>query len=700
MSRSAPLLAAPRLARLLRDPGSARPALAVLLAVFAERSGLLTRPLTANLGTLFDLHPILTPFTAPLPPELLPELRALADELPHPLHLDHLGPLFERALDPHARHRHGAHFTRDDAIDRVLAPTILTPWQRRLALLRSPADLESTLAALRGYTILDPACGCGDLLHPALRAMLAIEADLQRRWLALHPTPPPPGPWFTLAQLHGIERDPLAAALARATLQLVARDRGVPTIVEADALVIPWPRPAGELAIVGNPPYLGVRKLRRELGDAAVAHLHAAFPNNRSADYATHWFTRARHTLRPGERAGYVCTKSIAQNASRAAALAPIVAAGDTITDAWRAHPWPGDASVDVTIVNWICGPCPGPHHLDGRPVATISASLDTLDLAAARPIASNAGLCFMGVTPGNDGFILTPQQHAQIVADDPASAAVIRPFLIGRDLSRDPEQRPTRHIIDLATRSHADALRFPGALHHLERAVRPTRANNPREAAMKHWWQFWRPAPQLRRALADHREVLVIPCVAPHLIVARVPADLCFDHQVMVLTLADPYHLGILQSRFHALWARARGSSHAARPRYTATSVFHSFPFPLQPDGHHDPRLRPPGPLADRVAAAALRFDSLRRDLCRAQQVGLTHLHNQLAAGTPSPLRAALDELEHAVTACYDFPSEIWRDDAAALRELLALNLRVAGHPRASQRPVRGPLPAASPPT
>lgn len=70
--------------------------------------------------------------------------------------------------------------------------------------------------------------------------------------------------------------------------------------------------------------------------------------------------------------------------------------------------------------------------------MATISASLDDQDLAAARPLASNAGLCFMGVTPGNDGFTPAPNSPRNILAQDPASAAVIRPFLIGRDLSRD----------------------------------------------------------------------------------------------------------------------------------------------------------------------------------------------------------------------------------------------------------------------
>src|SRR5581483_11059418 len=86
------------------------------------------------------------------------------------------------------------------------------------------------------------------------------------------------------------------------------------TVVQGDALFTSWPRPEGELAIIGNPPYLGVRKLRQELGDEYVDRLAARYPANRAADYVTHWFNCALQTLRAGERAGYVCTNSIAQN--------------------------------------------------------------------------------------------------------------------------------------------------------------------------------------------------------------------------------------------------------------------------------------------------------------------------------------------------------------------------------------------------
>jgi SAM-dependent methyltransferase len=580
----------------------------------------------------------------------------------------------ERSLDPIVRHRHGAHYTAEPDILRVIHPTIVDPWRHRIAT-TPPASLPALRTAFQNFSVLDPACGTGNFLLVARR-------ELERLAAALATT-------FTTHQLHGIDRDPEAAAIARQLLPGA-------DIRTADALLTAWPRPTGELAIIGNPPYLGVRKLRRELGDDLIEQLFARYPHNRAADLATYWFTRAREHLRPGERAGYVCTNSISRNTNRAASLDRILAEGGTITDAWPSYPWPGDAVVHVSIVNWISGPHPGPAQLAGRPVAAISSRLTATTTTPAKRLPANAGLCFMGVTPGSSGFILDPTTAEKLITRDPSSAAIIVPFLIGRDISRHPTQSPSRSIIDFATHSLTEARRHPAALAHVRRHVRPGRRQNPREAAMPHWWQFWRPAPALREALARTRHVLVIPSLAPHLLVVRQPSHLCFDHQLLVVTLADAYHLGVLQSRLHEIWARAHGSTLKTDLRYTPSTVFETFPFPPHPDGHHDPRGRPKTPLASHVAACATRFDRLRRKLCQQQAIGLTALHNQLPRPGTTPLHLVYAALNDAVTACYGFPPELWRDDDATLSALLNLNARyAASSPSPPPRPATPSPPA-----
>jgi hypothetical protein len=615
------------------------------------------------------------------------------------------GSIFEQGLDVASRHELGAHFTREADIARVVGPTVIEPWRQRIAAIRTPEDAERVVAQMKAFHVLDPACGCGNFLYVVYREMKRLEAALADKWISVHRAmakretdvrpPPPPRPYFGLDQIHGFEINRLATFLARVVLsigeQLAKRELGLDedtlprknldaTILHGDALLLDWPRPEGELSIVGNPPYLGVRKMRRELGDAYVESLFGRYPDNRAADYATYWFTRALDVQKPGERAGYVCTNSVAQNESREASIDRIVMKGGTITDAWKSYPWPGEAAVHIGIVNWVMAPYDGVKRLDGHETLSISPSLtEAVDVTAALRLAENEGLCFMGVTPGNHAFVLTDEQRDEILASDPGSTEVIRPFLVGRDVNREIDQRPMRWIIDFGARTKEEAEPFRGAMQHVRKYVYPVQSQNRRERRARNWWRFAEPAPNLRRAMGSRGQALVIPCVSPHLIVSRQRASICFDHQLMVVALSDDYHFGLLQSRLHETWAWARGSTLKGDLRYTNTSIFETFPFPPHPDGRVDPRARPTGDKADRVAAAAAAFDELRVAMCKERGLGLTKIHNELKAGELPALERAYDALNHAVTACYGFPEDTFRDNKETLRRLLQLNQRIA---------------------
>jgi len=319
------------------------------------------------------------------------------------------GSIFEQALNPVERHELGAHFTRESDITRVVLPTVIEPWRERIAAIRNPKDCARVVDQMRAFHVLDPACGCGNFLYVVYREMKRLEAALVARWNSIHYgvakrkkdiVPAPPLPYFTIQQMHGIETNGFAAFLARVVLwmgeHLAKRELGLDeetlplknlekTVRHADALEVKWPRPDGELAIVGNPPYLGVRKMRHELGDDYVEKLFERFPDNRAADLVTYWFTRSLEVLREGERAGFVCTNSIAQNESREASIDRVAARGGTVFDAWRSHPWPGEAKVHVAIVNWEMDAYDSVKRLDGAEVDSISLSLtDTTDVTAA----------------------------------------------------------------------------------------------------------------------------------------------------------------------------------------------------------------------------------------------------------------------------------------------------------------------------
>ncbi len=613
------------------------------------------------------------------------------------------GSIFERALDMPERHELGAHFTREADIARIVGPTIVEPWQRRIDAIGTIKEAESVVEEMKAFHVLDPASGCGNFLYVVYREMKRLEAALMTRWVVVQRRwakrkadirPAPPGPYFTILQLHGIETNGFAAYLSRVVLwigehlancELGLEDTTLPlknldkNLLQADALLIDWPRPDGELAIVGNPPYLGVRKLRQERGDEYVEKIFERFPDNRAADYVTYWFTGALRVLKPDERAGFVCTNSIAQNESREASIDRVIAQGGVITDAWKSYPWPGEAAVHIGIVNWVMAPYDGIRTLEGREVTSISPGLtEAVDVTIARTISKNDSICFMGVTPGNIGFFLSDEQRQEIVSADPESAKVILPFLIGRDVNREVEQGPTRWIIDFGTMTKEEAEQFPGAMRHVRKHVYPVQSKNRRESRAKNWWKFAEAAPNLRHALESRKKVLVMPRVTPQLIVSLQSTDICFDGQLMVVALSGYYELGLLQSRLHETWAWARGSTLKGDLRYTNTTIFETFPFPVHPNGLYDPRKRPSNWETERLSKLGEAFDKLRRKTCKERSLGLTKIHNLLKAGELPELQQVYEAMNDAVTACYGFPVGTWRDERETLRLLLELNRRL----------------------
>lgn len=156
----------------------------------------------------------------------------------------------------------------------------------------------------------------------------------------------------------------------------------------------------------------------------------------------------------------------------------------EQLTDCWRSYVWPGDAAVHIGIVNWVMGKWEGVKCLDGLATAEIPTSRSSsIDVTRAKHLAANAGLCFMGVTPGNDGFVLDEEQRAAILADDPKSEAVVKPFLVGRDVNREIDQQPTRWIIDFGKMPQEEAESFRGAMRHVRKHVYPTKHAGTRAA-------------------------------------------------------------------------------------------------------------------------------------------------------------------------------------------------------------------------
>ncbi|MGB4803646.1 MAG: DNA methyltransferase, partial [Anaerolineae bacterium] len=567
-------------------------------------------------------------------------------------------------------------------------------------------DFASDLARV---SVLDPAAGSGNFLYLALLSLLDLWKEVYDRMLALGLTAVSPleGIAPTPGQLYGIEVNPYAHELAQATIWigyiqwLRSNGFGAPpepilkpiqTVRRMDAILAydasgrpvepAWP-PAD--VIIGNPPFLGGKRLRSELGDVYVNKLFDLYGGRvpREADLVCYWFEKARTQIEQGKakRAGLLATQGIRGGANRKV-LERIKASGD-IFWAQSDRDWILDgATVHVSMVGFDAG-VETSRMLNGQAVTVINADLTaTSDLTAAQRLPENFGLSFMGVTPAGS-FDVPESQAREWIAlplnpNGRSNKDVLRPYFNGIDLTRRPRNV---WIIDYGLDTPiAEAALYEIPFEYLRKHVQPERSKNNRQAYRERWWLHAEARPAMRAALQPLRRYIGTSMVSKHFFFSWLPSEVLPANLLIVVARDDDYFFGVLHSRMHELWARRMGTQlreAESGSRYTPTTCFETFPLPWPPGQEpvDDGRVQT-------IATAARELVRLRGAWLDPPGAGeaeskkrtLTNLYN----ARPTWLDHAHKKLDAAVLAAYGWPTGL--TDEEILARLLALNLARAG--------------------
>lgn len=594
------------------------------------------------------------------------------------------GSLMEGGLGHDMQWALGAHYTHEADIRKVVTPTIVRPWEERIEGISSHAEAVQAQNDLMNYVVLDPACGSGNFLYVAYQELRRLEKRLREREAELRREAGLKDPeqgalslFFPLSNIRGIEVNGFAVAVARVTLwmghKLTVDELGLDEatlpladlsgIRQADALRSTWPQAD---AVVGNPPFHGDRNLRSLFGDDYVSWLRDEFGTG-VRDYCVYWFRKAHDHLEDGGRAGLVGTNSISQNRGRDASLNYVVEHGGVITDAVSTQDWPGAASVDVSIVNWIkCPPSlPEQAFLDGEDVDGIDTALraSTLPIADVPALAENRGIAFQGFLPGAHYDVTVEEGERLLSLTDADYSVVVRPYLDGRDITASPEQQPGRYVIDFGQMPLEEAMAFPAALNVVREQAKEAREASNSYSRNPHWWQFLWPRPEFRRAVIGRSRFITGTATSKRILFCWCAVEWRPSNSTNVFALDDDYAMGVLTSKVHGEWAQARSSTLEDRIRYTPSSAFETFPWPPAPTDAQRTAV------GDHCASLLAR----RSDLCTTNAIGLTTLYNMVDDGAFADLSALHHELDMAVAAAYGWESI--GDAAERNRALLALN-------------------------
>lgn len=410
-------------------------------------------------------------------------------------------------------------------------------------------------------------------------------------------------------------------------------------------------------AIIGNPPFLGGKKISIAMGSPVrewlVHQLAGGTAGN--ADLVAYFFLRALEILKPGGTLGLIATNTIAQGDTREVGLDRMVEAGFTIMQAVQSKPWPArSAALEFAGVWGINGVVAdtAERMSEGTAVPRISTLLEPSGRVEGRPVRlrENAKIAFIGCFIHGDGFVITPEQAADWIAEDPRNAEILHPYLIGRDLNSRPDCSASRWVIDFEERSEAQARQYAAPWHHVEQYVRPERiikdaAKYPR--MVNEWWKFWNARPALRARLSLLPTVLTIALVSKSVMPVRVPTGQVFSHRLGVITRASWAEQAILSSSLHWHWAVKYSSTLESRVNYAPSDVFATFARPAETSE------------LERVGES---LDEQRHAIMLRRELGLTDLYNLVNDfdtadeddSDVARMRAIHTELDHVVMEAY----------------------------------------------
>ncbi|MGE0293547.1 MAG: class I SAM-dependent DNA methyltransferase [Hyphomonadaceae bacterium] len=601
--------------------------------------------------------------------------------------------------------------------------------------------LDAFLDRLSKFRVLDPACGSGNFLYVALHALHDIERRAHGDVLRLGLEHPPPR--VSVKQLRGIEIERYAAELARVTLwigdlQWLKKNGYLPDrrpildsldqIEERDALLDrskgpepkDWPEaqwPETDV-IIGNPPFVGAKKMKGKLGVEYTEAVRAAYDTLPGfTDFVCYWFEKARALVAAEKvvRVGLVATKSIAKNTNLPVMRS--ILRDLTVYEAWQNEPWVVDGA--KVRVGLICFARPSPDlglSLNGQNVPRINADLSTgLDVTSSKSLKTNKGVSLLGIQKSGpldvDGQRAREWMKLPNNVNGLSNSTVLRPYYVADDITGRPrdmwfidfprDKKETEAALFQAPFQYLLNARYDPDSEDDLRTLKEARATARDDRARLLWWEPYWPRPELRSSIARVPRYLVTPETSEHRVFVWLSDPIVPAKDLIVIVRDDDITFGILQSRIHESWSTRIGNrmGEGNQRRYNSSFIFETFPFPegLTPNipaaqyaddpraiaiaesaralNEHRERFLNPPELVERVPEIVPGYPDrlVPRSEEAAKQLKKEHTLTQLYNKRPEWLVNDHRRLDEAVAAAYGWPADL--SDEEILERLFKLN-------------------------
>lgn len=415
--------------------------------------------------------------------------------------------------------------------------------------------------------------------------------------------------------------------------------------------------------ILGNPPFLGDRRLKEAYGDQFLEWVRYNYSDGATVDLVVYFFLRINSIIKKNGFQSLITSNTVVKGKAREFGLEKIIKSGSTINFGIQIMQWPGVAAVEVSLISIFKGKWEGVFYLNNKPADNINTYLEN-DHESLEPIKllNNSDYSFQGSLVLGKGFVLDFEEGQALINKDPLNASIIKPYLNGEPLLNSPTQSTSRWVIDFKTiplkratesewldisddeklkhqklgtlveptYSLMVAYDFPDLITILENRVKPERQrlkkdkfgkDIPNDFQLRHpipikWWQFCETRPKLYSTISSLNRVLVSCRVAYYVMNVFIEKNVVFDVTTTVVARTKYSDFAFLQSSFHEHWSWKYGSTMRFALRYTNTSCIDTFPIIENK--------------VEKLEVIGEGYHMCRSELLNEMQLGLTKMYNQ----------------------------------------------------------------------
>jgi hypothetical protein len=396
--------------------------------------------------------------------------------------------------------------------------------------------------------------------------------------------------------------------------------------------------------ILGNPPFLGNRKLSGTFGDPFLEAIKYQFSPIGAVDLVTYFFRRIFTIIKSGGFQSLISTNTIAQGTAREDGLDIIVQQGGTINHAVKSMRWPGIAAVEVALVTITKQSWKGEFTLSGKQVKIITTYLDDADsLGNPFTLKYNEGKSFQGSIVLGKGFVLEPNEAKALIEKNPQNINVLFPYLNGDDLNNNPDQSPSRWVVNFFDWAEEKAKKYSDCYEIIEELVKPERqrwAKNDegieiigeyalRKPLPEKWWIYADKRPALYESIKNLPHVLVVAKTTKYGSYYFAPNDIVYTQDLTVFPYSDYFYFVVFSSTIMNEWVWKNSATMGSSTiRLNPSDCFETFPFPQNLN-----------PKPEQLETIGEEYDKHRRQLMLAMQLGLTKTYNLFHSNAISTL-------------------------------------------------------------